>query len=306
MADMNERDYDRAVPRTYTVSRVSWGAVFAGAVITVIVQVMLVFLGIAIGLFALDFGGEGSALSGFGVGTYLWWVVSAIIALFVGGWVTSRFAGLQRKFDGVLHGVLTWAVTTILAMVLLTNMVGGIVGGAFSVFGSVASAAGQAVSAAAPEVAQAVGIGDQPIQSLLSEAQQVIQQVRERGGDDAVQELTTAVREVFRDPEITQAERQRIVGLITEYTDISEQEASRRVDSWQSVYQDARQAIAGAGSEDRLGAEEEGVSGVARTATNITEALASAALWSFITILLTAIAAGIGGSIGRVKGQVSV
>lgn len=75
-----------------------------------------------------------------------------IIALFAGGWVTARFAGLQRVFDGELHGLVTWSLTTILSIVLLTNVLGAVVVEAFGMVKNVYQATEQVVSAAVPAV----------------------------------------------------------------------------------------------------------------------------------------------------------
>ena len=81
---------------------------------------------------------------GFGAG--LWWVISSCIALGAGGFVAAWLAGVEIRFDGVLHGLVTWGVATLLTLWLLTSAIGGIVGGGFSALGSVASAAGSGVS----------------------------------------------------------------------------------------------------------------------------------------------------------------
>jgi hypothetical protein len=55
-------------------------------------------------------------------------------------------AGIEIRFDGVLHGLVTWGIATLLTLLLLTSAIGGIIGGGFSALGSVASAAGSGVS----------------------------------------------------------------------------------------------------------------------------------------------------------------
>lgn len=284
---------DKALPSVGSVARLSWGAVFGGTALAVVTLLLMVLLGMAIGFFALNVASEENPLGGYGIGSYIWWVLSWIVALFVGGWITSRFAGLQRKNDGMLHGLVTWALTTLAIMLLLTNVLGAVVGGAFSVAQSALSAAGEAVSAL-PSPSQVLPGQQNPVQAILQEAQQTIEQVRQRGGEEAVNELTSAMREVFSKPEITQADQQRIAGLLAKYTDMGQQEAQATVSRWVSSYEQAKQKMGQLGQR------------AARTAEDVAQALGHAAIWSFLALLLGAVAAGLGGRAGRVGGPVSV
>jgi CHASE3 domain sensor protein len=255
---------------------------------------MVMLLGLSIGLYAIEPASEENPFGGLATGSTLWWILSWLVALFLGGWVTSRFAGLQRKFDGALHGIVTWALTFLVSLLLLTNAAGMILGGTFGVMRTVFSAAGQTVSAVAPQVSEMLtGIQD-PIQSITQEAKQVIEAIRQRGGERAVAELTDAIKQIFAQPEITQADRQRIVGILLQYTDMSEQQARSTVDQWVTSYQQLRQSVQK--QSERL----------AQTAEKYSDALGTAALASFFTLLLGAAAAALGGMAGRVKGLVKV
>ncbi|MFP4315087.1 MAG: hypothetical protein ACLFQR_02585 [Desulfovibrionales bacterium] len=283
----------QALPRVDSVSNISWRAIFGGTAITLVVVMMLVLLGIAVGMFSVDPATEENPFGGLGTGSAIWWVLSWIIALFFGGWVTSRFAGLQRKFDGVLHGLVTWSITFLVSLFFLTNVIGTVVGGTFSIMQNVMSAAGQAVSVVAPSVSEAL-TGEDPLKAVMQQGQKVLDEIRQRGGERAVSELTDALRQIFQQPEVTQADRQRIRDILLEYTDMSEQEARRTVDQWVSSYEQARQEIQQ--MQEQL----------PKRAEQISDALGQAAIWSFIALLLGALAAGLGGMVGRVKGVVSV
>lgn len=60
---------------------------------------------------------------------------------------------------GILHGVLCWAVTTLVTLYALSSLAGGVIGTATRVAGSGISLAGQGVAAAAPGIAS--GVKDQ-------------------------------------------------------------------------------------------------------------------------------------------------
>jgi hypothetical protein len=59
-----------------------------------------------------------------------------LIAALIGTYVAGRMSGLKRKTDGVLHGVVTWAVTTLLFVFLATSAGGSLLSGLFSILNS--------------------------------------------------------------------------------------------------------------------------------------------------------------------------
>lgn len=276
------------------ISRLSWGAVFGGTAVTLITAMMLILLGISIGLFAVEPASEENPFGGMATGSTIWWILSWLVALFLGGWITSRFAGLQRKFDGALHGTVTWSLTFLVSLLLLTNTVGMILGGTFGIMRTVLSAAGQAGSAVVPQVSEILTGTEDPIQSITQEAKQLLETVRQRGGENAVTELTDAIKQIFAQPEITQADRQTIVDKLLQYTDMSEQQARSTVDQWVSSYQELKQNLQK--QADRL----------SQTAEKYSDALGKAGLAAFFTLLLGAVAATLGGMVGRVKGLVKI
>jgi hypothetical protein len=126
-----ERDYNAPVyGRTATAGKsISWGAVFAGALLALVVQLMLSVLGIGIGASTINPLTEQNPADGIGTGAAIWFVVSSLIALFAGGWVAGHLAGVSRSSDRALHGILTWGLTTLVTFYLLTTAIGGLIGG---------------------------------------------------------------------------------------------------------------------------------------------------------------------------------
>ncbi len=152
-------DHLTTLPAT---ERISWGAIFAGVVIAVAIQLVLGILGTGIGLTMVDpVEGTTPGAAGFGIGAGIYWLITTIVALGAGGYAAARVAGVTERFDALIHGLVVWGVTLILTLYLLTSAVGGIIGGAFRTVGTVASAAGStvgAVGSVAPQAAQAAGV----------------------------------------------------------------------------------------------------------------------------------------------------
>ncbi len=158
-----ERDPLYAAPsygRTSFVKRISWSAVFAGVLIAVVSQLLLSLLGLGIGLGTIDPMEEQNPTAGLGTGTAIWYVVSSLLSLLAGGWVAGRLASSPRPFDGIIHGVLTWALVTLVTIYFLTTTIGSLIGGAGRLVGGIVrtagSAAGTVASAAGPELGQVV------------------------------------------------------------------------------------------------------------------------------------------------------
>ncbi|MGH7043651.1 MAG: hypothetical protein ACREFY_16195, partial [Acetobacteraceae bacterium] len=145
--------------------RVSWPALFAAVFVALAIELMLSVLGVGVGLgFVTPEAGATPHASSLGIGAGVWWFVSTLIAFGIGGFVAAWLAGITARFDGVLHGVVTWAIGTMVVVYLLTTAVGGLLGGAFSLAGTGLSAAVSGVKAAAPQVAQAAGVTPEKLQ----------------------------------------------------------------------------------------------------------------------------------------------
>jgi hypothetical protein len=62
-----------------------------------------------------------------GAGAAIWLVISSLISLFIGGYIAARLAG---RFNGWLHGLVTWGTLTLLTLMLLTTAAGQLIGAA--------------------------------------------------------------------------------------------------------------------------------------------------------------------------------
>lgn len=109
-------------------SGIRWGAVLAGVAVGISVQLVLTLLGIASGLSLSSV----SAVEGPATGALIWAGLSMLIAALIGSYVAGRMSGLKRKTDGVLHGFVSWAVTTLLFVFLATSAGGSLLSGLFS------------------------------------------------------------------------------------------------------------------------------------------------------------------------------
>src|SRR3954464_3161385 len=87
-------------------SRVSWPALAAGAMIATAVYFVLTLFGVALGVEVAVRG----ATAHLGAGAALYAVLTLLVAMFFGGWATSRLAVGESKLEAVLYGVILWGV----------------------------------------------------------------------------------------------------------------------------------------------------------------------------------------------------
>ena len=267
----------------HTHRRISWAAIFGGVILVVTVQLLLSMLGAGIGLNTVNTNaGSTPDASSFGIGAGVWWLVSSVVALGFGGYVSAWLAGIELRWDGLLHGLVTWGIATLLTIYLLTSAVGSVIGGGFSALGSVTSAAGSGVKDAAP-LAQAAGVSPDMLQQ---EAQAYLKPANPDPAamtpQDAQKEVVSNLAAYAKGGPDAPAAKQRVIAIMAAQQHISTDDAAKQFDTNEQKLKQARdQAV--------------------QTAKNAADASAAAAAKTafagFGDLLLGAIAAAIGGSL---------
>lgn len=112
--------------------RISWGAVTAGAAFTLAAMITLSLLGGGIGLLAAP----GASGAGIGVAAGVWLFLTAVLSYFGGGWIAGRLTGIPNISESVIHGVVMWAFTTVVTLLLLTTALGRGLSSVGHLFGS--------------------------------------------------------------------------------------------------------------------------------------------------------------------------
>lgn len=153
--------------------RLSWGAIFAGLLVALTLQLVLTLAGAAVGLAAWD-PNSGEAL---GIGAAIWAIISILVSLYVGGATAGWAAGALTRPVGMLHGALVWALSTLIMVWLVGSGISSIAGTTFRVFGNVlgatasvaAQGAGAAISSAASNSNISTGDLRSQVASILQE-----------------------------------------------------------------------------------------------------------------------------------------
>jgi hypothetical protein len=284
------------LPTVASLSAVSWGAVFAGAAAAAALSLILLLLGTGLGLSLVSpWSNEGVDASTFGISSILWITFMQLAASAVGGYMAGRlrtkWAGVNRDevyFRDTAHGMLAWAVATLGTAALLTSVIGAILGGGVQAAGAaVGNVASGAVQSAAVAGAQAEpGLGGPAGQAGQAEGPMgyfVDSLFRSSAGDDrrddrpppeesaaSVAEVTRIFANGIRMGSLPDEDVRYVAQVVAERTDLSPQQAERRV---REVFMNMQTTLMEAETQAREAAD------AAR------EASAYAALWLFISLL---------------------
>ncbi len=241
--------------------RISWGAIFAGAFVTMAIFITLQLLGAGIGALSLDLTGtRTTSPTSLGIGAAIWWFITGLIALFIGGWVAGRLGWRSAKVDRALHGLTVWAVFYVALFLMVTTALGALMGGGLSLLGSSVSAAGQVASTpqgqqAMQQTMQGQGISSQSIQEQIA-------RIMGAGGSQpqnqqANAQVTAAVNNYLQSARTPQ-DRQRAVQTITQATGMSEDQANQMLSNLeQSGQQVSGQQVAGQQAKEQAKATTE-------------------------------------------------
>ena len=137
-------DIESSVPET-SASAVSWGAILAGGVAAASLTLILLAFGAGVGFSSVSPWSPPSSTTGFHIAAGLYFIVTAMIASSVGGYLAgrlrTRWTGVHTRevyFRDTAHGFLAWGFATLLSAAVLSSAAGGLVGGASSAITHVA------------------------------------------------------------------------------------------------------------------------------------------------------------------------
>jgi hypothetical protein len=130
-------------------SAVAWCAVFAGAVASAALSLILLLLGTGFGLTLVSpWSNEGISSTSFGITSIVGITIISLLASALGGYLAGRLrtrwintANDEVFFRDTAHGFLSWSVATLATAALLTTVVGTIISGGVKAGAEVASSA---------------------------------------------------------------------------------------------------------------------------------------------------------------------
>lgn len=198
-------------------SAVSWPSIFAGATVMIASTLILVAVGSGLGFAAVSpWPGAGPSITTFAVTAGIWMIITQWLSAFLGGYIAGR---LRIKWTGIhthevlfrdtAHGLLSWALATVIIAVVALAM-------ASSTVGAASNASTKAVSYAADTMLRSSHFG------------------QENGAVRA--ELT---RLLSHDDGLQSDDRDYVSKVVAEQTGLSQDVAKKRVETAVNSIRDA-------------------------------------------------------------------
>lgn len=290
------------------IRRISWGAIFAGTLVSIVAMLLLNLLGIGIGFGSVNPAEESNAFSELNTGALIWWLVSNLVAIFAGGYVAGRLAGVPVRTFSTLHGILSWCLYTLISFWLLTTAIGGLISGVGSIMQKAISIAGHGIEAATDnnnfnhnseqaavsfyeikrEVQQVIGDANDPAQhpdSVEHAAHNTASDTRQNMRNESYvsdEDINAIIENVLYEGDqlAEKVARRDVVNVITARTNLSQQEANNIAEVVVRKHQQARKTAQIKGQQ-------------------LADTASTAAVWSFVALFLGAVVGGIGGGLGK-------
>jgi hypothetical protein len=257
---------------------VSWAAVLAGAAAAAALLFILLLLGVGLGLSSVSpYSYNAMPISAV---TIAWLAFMQLAASGVGGYIAGRlrvkWANVHDDevyFRDTAHGLLAWAVTTLVMVALLASGIKTVLGGAITTGVVLASMAVVGVAIEGNAEARTGYFSDMLLRSANGESSTDLQRA----------EMSKIVISSLADGKLAADDRAYLTQLVAKRTGLSQLDAERRVDE---IYARAVKMTAEAKQKALQIADE-----ARKTA-------AHSAIWMFIALLFGAFVASLAATMG--------
>lgn len=272
-------------------SGVSWGAVLGGAVAAAALSLILLMLGTGLGLSSVSPWSYNTTV--IGISTIAWLAFTQLAASGIGGYIAGRLRTRWTNvhdhevyFRDTAHGMLAWAVASLLTVGLLASA-------ATSILGSAADAAGTAVNATATVAGNAKVNPVDYFTDMLLRADQATATTTSTATDSTASntgnsnnvrmEVSRILSTDIANGSLSPADRDYLAKLVAKRTDMTQADATKRVDA---VFEQLNKSVTDAKNSAKAAADQ------AR------KAAANSALWMFVALLLGAFVASLAATLG--------
>jgi len=267
-----------------STSGVTWSAIIAGAVAAAAIALILLVLGMGLGLTAVSpWAFSVVSRTTLGIGAVIWLILTQWISAGLGGYLTGR---LRTKwvnvhtdevfFRDTAHGFLAWALATVISAALLTSVVSSLVSGATATATTVLSGAAQG---AAQGLAQSAGTASDPTAYFVDMLFRSDKPPSTGTLQDNRAESSRILLRALGEGDVTPADKTRLAQLVATQTGLGQADAEKRID-------------------DVLAQGKAAAEKVKQAADTARKAVASVALFSFLSLLIGAFIASVAAALG--------
>ena len=228
-------------------SAVSWPAVIAGAFVAASVSLVLLALGSGLGFASISpWPGHGVGAGAFAATTAIWLIVMQWLSSAVGGYLTgrmrTRWVGTHTHevfFRDTAHGLVTWAVATVLVAVTIATSLFSAIGGAAHAATGIAASGAESASAVALE---SHGAGANGAQGSAYDIDKLFRSSGSPAGtqglNDPRMEAGHIVAQAWATGTVPDSDRSYLAELVTSRTGLAPAEAQKRVDDFIAAVRD--------------------------------------------------------------------
>lgn len=240
-----------------TVSAVSWSAIIGGAFVIAAVTMLLLALGSGLSLSSVSpWAGGGVSATTFTVMTAIWLIVVQWLSAGLGGYLTGRlrtnWTGVHTHevfFRDTAHGLLAWAVASVIGIGLLASGTSAIIGGGAHAAGGLVSSV---ASGASQGTTQSAGSGGNINGYYLDQLFRADHDAA--SGQDPRPEVTRILAMGLQNGSVSDSDKSYLAQLVAARTGISQDDARKRVDTLISQAQTAEQKAKAAADQARKAA----------------------------------------------------
>ena len=284
-AHLSDVDRFPALPSRASTSGVSWGAIFAGAAGAAALSLIMLILGSGLGLSAISpWARDGIGIQTFTISAIAWVIFTQLLAAALGGYLAGRLRAQwldvqadEIYFRDTAHGFLAWAIASLASAVLLSAVIGGIVGGGAQATANIAKAGADM----APTTYVIDSLFRQPPTGTAGVTAVTTSTTEDRAAVSA--EVTGIFMNTLRTGALQPEDQRYVSQLVAQRTGLTEAQATERV---REGYTRAQTAMRNAETTAREAADK------ARKASAYT------ALWLFIALLSGAFIASLSATFG--------
>jgi hypothetical protein len=234
-----------STPGVSSKSAASWSAIIAGAFVAIAVAGVLVALGTGLGFAMISpWSDRGVTVTTFAATTAIWLIVVEWLSSALGGYVAgrlrTRWIGTHAHevfFRDTAHGLVTWAVATVLIGAVLV----------FSLISVVGAGVRTATTATAAATGSAQRLAGTATPSYVLGMDQLLRPAdlaAPHSGPDARPEVTDViVQAVVSNGTVSESDRSYLTQLVAARTGVAPDEAQRRVNDFIAKANAARDQV---------------------------------------------------------------
>jgi len=278
-------------------------AIIGGVLVALIIGLLLNLLGTGIGFFI--FSPKATVIKPLGIATFIWFMLSGIISLYIGGWVSGRAGYAQSTLGASIYGIIVASVSTLTSFILMLTVAGALFTSSLSILGNVVSFSKSTISGSASlmdkglEGVKNVAPGlSSKIKEMIPDLQPVVDKINKKADallpkegerrQEVKKQLQKLIRIYLDSDDMTYAEaKSELTNSLVEITGERPEKINEMIDEWYNTYREAKEKAVQ----------------MAEDAANKTASVLSQMVWMNFFILLTTLSAAIIGAVHGVDSR---